>query len=298
MATRFPVQALRSVALIVPDLPRAAKFYTDIWGLVPVSEDAGTLYLRGIGDDPYVLALTQGPQAGIKQVTWRADPATDLEHLRASMIAAGAQAEQGIAPQKDPGGGIGFSVLDHAGRRIAVVQGDTRPVPLANDDWRPVRLAHVNINSASIDTDIAFYRDGMGMVQTDFNGTMAFLRTNDDHHALVLAKAEINTLNHVSFLHDHYDHMMRAGGKMCDAGFAIGWGPGRHGPGDNVFFYFVDPFGIVIEHTAEVLLVDDSYPVGGPKDWIWPEGRVDKWGICPPKTAECKAAQLAIPFVR
>ena len=51
---------------------------------------------------------------------------------------------------------------------------------------------------------------------------------------------------------------------MIDAGFPIAWGVGRHGPGDNVFAYFIDPVGIVIEYTAEVLQVDDSYVVRGP----------------------------------
>ena len=63
-----------------------------------------------------------------------------------------------------------------------------------------------------------------------------------------------------------------------------------------MFTYFVDPFGIVVEHTAEVLEVDESYRVGGPQDWTWPPGRTDQWGIAPPKTAACKAAQLAVPF--
>jgi catechol 2,3-dioxygenase len=126
---------------------------------------------------------------------------------------------------------------------------------------------------------------------------MAFLRTNDDHHALVLARAKADTLNHIAFNHGCLEDVMKAAGRMCDARFPIGWGPGRHGPGNNVFIYFVDPFGIVIEHTAEVLTVDDHYRVGGPGDWVWPEGRVDQWGIAPAKTERCKAAQLAIPFV-
>jgi catechol 2,3-dioxygenase len=126
---------------------------------------------------------------------------------------------------------------------------------------------------------------------------MAFLRTNDDHHSIVLAKATCDTLNHVAFNHECWEDVMKASGRMRDARFPIGWGPGRHGPGNNVFMYFVDPFGIVIEHTAEVSQVDDSYRVGGPEDWVWPEGRVDQWGIAPPKTDDCKAAQLAIPFL-
>ena len=52
----------------------------------------------------------------------------------------------------------------------------------------------------------------------------------------------------------------------------------------------------MIEHTADVLQVDDDYRVGGPEDWTWPKGRSDQWGIAPPKTDQCKAAQLAIPF--
>ena len=255
MAPRFPVSGLRSVRLAVPDLARATRLYTDVWGLKPAAAAGGEVYLRGIGDDPYLVGLSQGP-VGIREVTWRADRDADLARLYAAMIAAGAKPEGGIATRADHGGGAGFTMLDHAGRRIGVVQGDVRPELLANDDWRPVRLAHVNINCTEIETDIRFYEQGMGMTLTDLSSTMGFLRTNNDHHALVLARAPVNTLNHVSFLHAHYDHMMRAGGKMRDAGFPIGWGPGRHGPGDNVFFYFVDPFGIVIEHTAEVEQVD------------------------------------------
>ena len=291
----FPVIALRSVHVRVPDLDKAAAFYRDVWGLVPAAQQDGIHYLRGTGDDPYLLAISLGETA-VLNVTWRAAPNTDLAALRAQMLTAGAQSATDIAPLRDHGGGIGFSILDHAGRTIVIVQNDTRPAPIANDDYRPVRLAHVNINCADIEKDIAFYQGGFGMTLTDRSAAMGFLRCNDDHHAVVLAKSDVNTLNHISFLHDTYDDMMRAGGKMRDAGFEIGWGPGRHGPGDNVFFYFVDPFGIVIEHTAEVLQVDDTYQVGSPSDWVWPEGRVDQWGICPPKTETCKSAQLAIPF--
>jgi catechol 2,3-dioxygenase-like lactoylglutathione lyase family enzyme len=294
---RFPLSNLRSVRLVVPELARAVKFYTEVWGLKPAAEVGGEVYLRGIGDDPYLVGLSHGPAAGIREATWRADRRADLAALYAAMVAAGAKPEGEVAARTDPGGGVGFTMIDRAERRIGVIQGDARPAPLLNDDWRPVRLAHVNMNSAEIETDIEFYEAGMGMKLTDLSATMGFLRTNDDHHALVLARASVNTLNHVAFQHDHYDHMMRAGGKMRDAGFPVGWGPGRHGPGDNVFFYFVDPFGIVIEHTAEVQQVDDNYKVGGPTEWVWPKGRVDKWGIALPKSATCKAAQLAIPFL-
>jgi catechol 2,3-dioxygenase len=84
---------------------------------------------------------------------------------------------------------------------------------------------------------------------------------------------------------------------MKDAGFPIQWGPGRHGPGNNLFNYFIDPFGVVIEYTAEVEQVDERYQPRGPEDWKWPPGRVDQWGISAPPGATLKEAQRRVLFV-
>lgn len=291
----FPITGLRSVELAVPDLDRAEAFYTGVWGLSVAGRDAGTIYLQGSGTEAYVVALRHGP-AAIDSVTWAAAPDTDLRDLRARLVAAGGTKRSEIGAVSLHGGGMGFSVKDPAGRTLRVVQGAEEFAPQGYTDSRPVRLAHVNINTTDIDRDIAFLESGLGFRLTDRSAQMAFLRTNDDHHAIVLAKAAVNTLNHIAFQHAGWEDVMRAAGRMCDARFPIGWGPGRHGPGDNVFAYFVDPFGFVVEHTAEVLQVDDTYRVGTPADWVWPEGRTDQWGIAPPKTETCKAAQLAIPF--
>ena len=229
-------------------------------------------------------------------ITLRADAATDLPALLARALAAGARDEGGVGAVEDCGGGAGFAVRDPAGRLWRVAQGDA-PVAPRDDADSPDRLAHVNFNCRDIHRDVAFLSEAFGFEMTDRSAKMAFLRTNDDHHSFVLADDTVDTLNHVAYNHRDIDSAMRAAGRMCDAGFPVSWGPGRHGPGDNVFVYFVDPFGIVVEHTAEVLQVDDSYRKGGPEDWIWPVGRTDQWGIAPPKTDACKTAQRAIPFL-
>jgi catechol 2,3-dioxygenase len=127
---------------------------------------------------------------------------------------------------------------------------------------------------------------------------MAFLRCNADHHAVVLADSGIDGLNHVAYLMPEFDSVMCGSGRMIDHGYPIGWGVGRHGPGNNIFAYFLDSAGFVVEYTADVLQVDDSYKVGGPDDWKWPPGRTDRWGIAPPKSDAVKKAQLAIRFAR
>jgi catechol 2,3-dioxygenase len=115
---------------------------------------------------------------------------------------------------------------------------------------------------------------------------------------VALGDTDNNALNHIAFLMPDLDAVMRGGGRMKDAGYPIEWGPGRHGPGDNAFNYFVGPFDIVIEYTAEVEQIDDSYQTGQPTDWTWPTGRVDQWGISQPPSARLKEAQRAVLFAR
>jgi catechol 2,3-dioxygenase len=92
------------------------------------------------------------------------------------------------------------------------------------------------------------------------------------------------------------DSVMRGAGRCREQGWPIEWGVGRHGPGNNVFAYFVGAEDIPIEYTAEVEQVDDSYPTGTPDDWGWPAGRSDHWGITDPPSARLKAAQGRVGF--
>ena len=55
-------------------------------------------------------------------------------------------------------------------------------------------------------------------------------------------------------------------------------------------------YGLIIEYTADVLQVDDSYRTGGPSDWTWPPGRFDQWGVSKPPSERIKQAQKKIRF--
>jgi catechol 2,3-dioxygenase len=125
---------------------------------------------------------------------------------------------------------------------------------------------------------------------------MAFMRCNSDHHSIALADSDVDTLNHIAFVMPDLDAVMRGAGRMSDAGWPIEWGVGRHGPGNNVFSYFVGPDDYVIEYTADVLQVDDGYKTGGPADWTWPPGRFDQWGVSKPPSDRIKQAQKKIRF--
>jgi len=291
----FPVTALRSVEITTPQLAGSVEFYTKVWGLDVAAEAGGTVYLAATGSDFHVLELTPDKATSLRKISFRARSQEDLHRLFARARQSGCEVISSPAQSPAPSGGMSFVVREPQGCAIEFVHGDRlKPARVIAD--RPERLAHVNINSADIEKLSAFYQETLGFRLSDRSKLMAFLCCNSDHHAIVLAEAARNGLNHVAFLMPDLESVMRGSGRMVDHGYPIGWGVGRHGPGDNVFAYFVDPGGAVIEYTAEVLQIDDSYVAKGPGDWVWPPGRTDQWGIAPPKSDACKTAQLAIPF--
>lgn len=292
------ISGLRSVALTVPDLAAAEAFYTRIWRLDVADRSRGVLYLRGSGHDHHLLALHAAPGTPrIRQVTLRARSAAALQAIVQAAPSAGGVIERTMAPAADPAGGMSLRIRDADGRRIEVVHGDaqrTADDPPPPD--QPLRLAHAVLNSHEVAATQAFFERALGFVLADRTRIMAFLNCDADHHSLALGDTDNDALNHIAFLMPTLDAVMRGGGRMKDAGHHIEWGPGRHGPGDNAFNYFIDPFGIVIEYTAEVEQIDDSYRVRGPDDWTWPPGRVDQWGISPPPSARLKQAQREVFF--
>jgi catechol 2,3-dioxygenase-like lactoylglutathione lyase family enzyme len=286
--------ALRSVDLVVPDLATARRFYTDVWGLTEVA--GPEIVLRATGADHHVLVLHKGDPA-LHSITFRSPTQEAVRQAAQAATQTGARLLGEPGPVDWPGGGFGVAFVDPQGRTLRLVHGDATRTPDVPIGDRPTRLSHVNINSADTDATARFFTEALGFRLSDRSKIMAFVRCNSDHHAVVIADADVNGLNHVAFMMPSLEGVMRGSGRMVDHGYPIGWGVGRHGPGDNVFAYFVDPFGIVIEYTAEVLQVDDAYRVGGPADWTWPPGRTDHWGIAPPKSEAVKRAQLAIGLV-
>lgn len=294
--THFPVTGLRSVAIGTPDLALSERFYTQVWGLSVAARQDGVVYLRASGADHHVLALHSSDSPAILSVTFRIGASEDLGALATRAVGHGATLLAPPSDNPEPDGGTVMAIREPQGGVFRFVQGDRLHADAREERDRPLRLAHVNLNSADVDAETAFYERALGFVLTDRSKVMAFLRCNSDHHAVVLAEAKANGLNHIAFLLPDWESVMRASGRLVDAGYPIAWGVGRHGPGDNVFAYFIDPVGFVVEFTAEVLQVDESYRVRGPEEWAWPPGRTDHWGIAPPKADHVKAAQTAIIY--
>lgn len=291
------ISAVRSVALEMPDLAKAERFYTEVWHLQVCHRTDDAIHLRGCGEDPCLLTLHPGQAVPrIRHVTLRAASRAALDVIAQRVGEAGGTLIVPPQPAHDPAGGVRLLLSDPHGRLFEVVHGDATSVATPTADM-PVRITHVVLNSHAVDETQRFMTEVFDFRLADRTAAIAFMNCNSDHHSIAIGVSDNDALNHIAFLMSDSDAVMRGGGRMKDAGFPPQWGPGRHGPGNNVFNYFIDPFGVVIEYTAEVEQIDDGYVARGPDDWRWPPGRVDQWGISPPPDPRLKEAQRRVRFV-
>lgn len=289
------VTGLRGVDLGVRDVAAHARFYTDVWRLTVVAERSGSVYLRGSGAYCHILALHPRDEAAILCINLAAANRAAVDRLHASVTAAGAPQAGAPGPIAEPGGGYGFAFLDPEGRSVRVIAEDARHGDARLLPDRPERITHVVLNTARQDDAAAFWMRALGFELSD-RSALTFIRCNNDHHSIAFHPAAGPTLHHIAFEMDSFDSVMRGVGRMRDAGRAIEWGPGRHGPGNNVFAYFVGPDNFVIEYTAEVEKVAANHRAREPGNWVYPPGHSDLWGATAPPSARMKAAQEQIRF--
>src|SRR5207253_5124373 len=122
-------------------------------------------------------------------------------------------------------------------------------------------LQHMVLATDQVETVVRFFTDVVGMpvsdkaVQGDAT-TACWLRTDLEHHTLALFRAPERRLDHHSYeagdwalIRDWADHFARQGLRLI-------WGPGRHGPGNNLFIMVEDPDGNRIEISAELETVN------------------------------------------
>lgn len=285
---------VRSVAMGVADVAAAARFYAQAWRLEPVAEQAGAVYLRGAGAQHHLLALHPRARAELLRLDLEAPDRPTVDALYRRARDAGGEARP-PAPLDEPGGGYAFALRDPEGRALRVVAADAAAAPAPADPDRPLKITHVVLNSPGQERAARFWCEALGFDVSD-RSILTFLRCNADHHSIAFHPGAAPTLHHVAFEMRDVDAVMRGAGRLRELGHPVQWGVGRHGPGNNVFAYFVGPEDYVIEYTAEVLQVDDRYRARAPGEWRYPPGRTDLWGLTPPPSARMKAAQEAIAF--
>lgn len=275
------ITGLRSIELGVRDLKSSVAFYSAVWGLEQVSTEGDAVHLRGTGTDHHIVSLRQRPTAGMLGVHFSAQNREAIDGLYAKAKGFGANVT--ATPADLPGaagGGYGFSFVSPEGHPLSISADVKQHFDVVSDRSRPMKLTHVVLNSADTGQQTSFFLDLLGFRLSDRTHMMDFIRCCSDHHSIAFAKGHGPSLNHMAYEVPNMDGLMRGAGRLKKSGFDLEWGVGRHGPGDNVFSYFVEPNGFVVEYTTEVQQVDEATHIAETPDyWANFPGRPCRWGM-------------------
>ena len=102
-------------------------------------------------------------------------------------------------------------------------------------------------------------------------------------------------LHHYAFDAHGFTDLAGTADALVARGRSLLWGLGRHGPGNNLFSYYLDPDGCVVEVSfgLERIDNDDLYEPG---NWRFDASSnvLDRWGSKPPEAY----GKAITPFVR
>ncbi len=271
---------LRAIAVAAVEPSTLVAFYHETWGLQPLdssSDPQREISFRANGAEHHVLTLTQGDGHSLDLISLGAASRQDVDQLADTLRRANVAIARGPGPRESLGGGYAVTFRDPEGRLVEVSADVAEAEPIGSPAQGPDRLSHIVLNSVNVRESVEFYTSLLGFEISDWyeNDQMVFLRCNSRHHCIVFAPGKWTSLNHVAFEVASADEVMKALGRLRKAGVETIWGPGRHGPGGNVFCYFQDPAGNVIEYTAELLEIDAEWQ---PHAWERNADNADVWG--------------------
>jgi len=287
------VTGVRSIELGVRDLQQSADFYTKVWALEEVGADGDGIHLRATGSEHHVLTLRERPKPELLGVNFATQDKTAVDELCAKAKSYGIKVlSEPAALPGAAGGGYGFRFQSPEGFTMCISSEGAQHPNVVLDRSRPTKISHVVLNSGSTSEQMNFFIDVLGFKHTDSTRMMDFLRCSADHHSIALFRANGPSLNHVAYEVPNIDGLMRGTGRLKQNGFDIEWGVGRHGPGSNVFSYFIEPDGFVAEYTTELDQIDEATHVTQDASY-WekvmpPLG--DRWGTAGPPSNRMRFA--------
>nr|WP_271213267.1 VOC family protein [Rhodococcus wratislaviensis]GLK40316.1 2,3-dihydroxybiphenyl 1,2-dioxygenase [Rhodococcus wratislaviensis] len=274
-----------------PDLERAEAF-AHAFGFTTALRTAHELQLRGTDPGSPCVLIRRGPRSRFVGPAFRAADSTDV--LRLADAVGGA-----VVPLPESLGGITVDLTDPSALGVRVVSdtfelpalSDQAPLPLnfghdrerVNAPQRPPRtpatvqrLGHVVLQTTTYLETLNWYLEHLGLIVSDFlyypgqrarGPIMSFIRcdrgaTPTDHHTLAMVLGPANRYVHSAYQVADLDCLAAGGEYLLDRGYRRSWGVGRHIQGSQIFDYWRDPDGFMVEHFSDGDLFDSTLDAG------------------------------------
>lgn len=289
----FPrVHNLHHVELKTPKLAESHDFFTRVLGLVEVSRDGGSVYLRGFGEwSRHSVILTEAAEPGLGHMGWQVAEGAHLDGYAKQLEAAGIAFERS-AGGSELGQGDSIRFPSNAGHAIELFYEfdpvePVNPSKLANQPERYLahgigvrRLDHVNVMAADVNATRDWLSDTLGFKLREAlrldNGVDlgVWMSVTSQVHDIAVMRTEDpkldGGLHHIAFNVDTPEGILRAADMFAEEGTPIEAGPGKHGLTQAFFVYVFEPGGNRVE------LFSGGYVIHDP-DWkpiIWTEAQM------------------------
>jgi len=292
------VHSIDHYALNVPSIPVAEHFF-NAFGLdvSRAGQHADELEIRAADGWRWARVLPSSSKS-LAYLSFNCFD-DDLETIRRQVTAAGGELVQSHPSVSLEQNAEGFWFIDPDGNLIQVKPGPkTSPkgktsilLPLGMADARgshprsaaktvrPQRLSHVLLFSPDVLRALDFYGEALGLRLSDKSlDIIAFTHAphGSDHHLVAFAKSTARGWHHAAWDVPNVNTVGLGASQMAAAGYADGWGTGRHVLGSNYFHYVQDPWGSFCEYSADIDFVSagTEWPAGD----FAPEDSLYLWG--------------------
>lgn len=274
-----------------PDLGRAETF-AHAFGFATAARSADELQLRGAYAGAPCVIIRQGSKSRFAGTAFKAAGSRDVLRLAE---ATGRR----VTNLPDSIGGVAVDLTDPSGATVRVVS-DIHELPeletqdahsfnfgrelsRTNAAQRPPRapatvqrLGHIVLQSTRYRENLDWYLEHLGLIVSDFKyfdgqrdrgPTMSFIRCDRgsepvDHHTLAMALGPRNRYVHSAFQVADLDALAAGGQHLLDQGYDRSWGIGRHIEGSQIFDYWRDPDGFLVEHFTDGDMFDNTLEPG------------------------------------
>lgn len=274
--------ATSHIGLTVPDVATTAAFYGRTLGLLPIGEIPGGGTRLGWESGHHVIDLLPGDTM-LNHIGFEVTDADGLAALEKRLRDAGYTVtvlDESFLDESI-GAPVGFATTDPNGHTVHFHGPVRRSGEHAADTGRrPVKYQHVTLATDSVPSMVEFYCGVIGFRISDqlSDGRFVWLRSNRDHHTLAVVETGQVGLDHYSYDLAEWEDFKSWCDRLTDEEVDVVWGPGRHGPGNNLFIFFDDPAGNHIELSAEMEKFHDDRVEYTPRRWDPVPRSVNLWG--------------------
>lgn len=259
------------ISLESPDAEALSHFYGDVLQMQVTAVQTASWLCRGPSRQ---VVLKPGVKNGLGHVGFAVRDQDALESVRQELE------RQDLNLVGNDCDGLlhgAWGLADPDGNRVFFGVSSTRE---ASDTGLYGALQHVAYGTQRLPQMVSFYRDVLGFAEVDRVRNDAgvvkvcFLRSNHEHHSVAIFQSDRVGLDHHAYDVGSWDGIRDWADFFSSKNAAITWGPGRHGPGNNLFVFTEDTDGNNIEISAELEVVRDRPII----DWPFQSSTLNIWG--------------------